>query len=181
MQWNQPTWRQIMKPEEVDGASAERAAKGFRVPALGQAASLRPETRGVPSNDRQHDLSLDGHRTSAVSRHPNGLFAQNTAATSDYSLGANSAHIQGTYPVSGPPPVAVQESVPHVTNTIATQSLPSATRTRAQHLNPPPTLLLSAQEHASSRVRSLLERDWTTPELGLGALGLYSLYCMVSA
>ena len=101
---NYPTWRQIFKPFEVDGASLEATRHVYRqVPALGQAASAPPEISGVPANDRPHSLSLDGHQGSAVSNHPNGLFAQNTAATSDYSLAANSAMFQGPYPGGGAP------------------------------------------------------------------------------
>ena len=88
-----PTWRQIMRPHEVNGADFETARMVYkRDPAFGQAASAPPELLGVPSNDRPHSLALDSHRDSVIANHPDGQFASNSAATSDYSLGANIAH-----------------------------------------------------------------------------------------
>lgn len=55
----------------------------------GRAASL-PHIPGVFASDKTHHDALDGHKHSAVSSHPDGQFAMNTAATSDNSSHANS-------------------------------------------------------------------------------------------
>ena len=201
-QW--PTWRQIMKPHEVNGADRAAAAYVYRrVPALGQAPSALPELAGEPSNDRTHIRALDGHLDSAISSHQDGRFAQNTAATQDHSLGANYATFMGPFPAGGLRPVALPnytvdvegnvdqgqavtrvwdrdqggiEGIIAPTDPTATQSQLSADRTRATHLEGQPELLVKAATWYGSRMSSVLERDWSTPELGLGALGVYMAY-----
>ena len=184
---NYPTWRQIFKPHEVDAADLNAVRHFYKqVPALGRAASVQAEIPGVPSSDRSHNLALDGHRDSALSSHPDGLYAQNTAATDDYSLGANLATFRGPYPAGGLRPVALPNYTEFVTGSMAgepgtirygqrgkTPSQLSAQRTRAPHLQDQPELFISAESQGAYRVRSLLEREWSTPELGLLAAGAY--------
>ena len=101
-----PTWRQYYKPHEVDGADWIAAHHmNTKVRNLGRAASLLSHIEGVFSNDRSHSHALDGHQDSVISNHPDGLFGLNSAATTDYSLGANSAHFRGPYPGGGLRPV----------------------------------------------------------------------------
>ena len=200
-----PTWRQIMKPHEVNGADFEAANHVFRqVPALGLGASLRPEIRGVPANDRTHILSLDGHLDSAISNHQDGRYAQNTAATTDYSLGANSAYLMGPgLPPGGLLQVGVPDrdfeasSITRYSDGYSTArgrgpmtaSQLSAQRTRNTHgfgkyadtpRSEQPDLLTLKADGYGSRVLSVLQREWSAPELGLGAMGLYMAYSVVA-
>lgn len=99
---NYPTWRMLQKPYEVGEADILATRHYYKkVPALGRAASAPPEVKGVVSLDRAHSAALDGHRDSALASHPDGRFAQNTAATSDYSHGANSEIFTGPYQIGG--------------------------------------------------------------------------------
>lgn len=211
-QW--PTWRQIMKPHEVNGADRAAAAYVYRrVPALGQAPSALPELAGVPSNDRTHIRALDGHLDSAISSHQDGRFAQNTAATQDHSLGANYATFMGAFPAGGLRPVALPNYTVDVEGNVdqsyegrgtvtrvwdrdqggiegyiapvdptATASQLSEGRigtTKSAHdrfNSREPELLVKAATWYGSRMSSVLEREWSAPELGLGALGVYMAY-----
>ena len=191
-----PTWRQIYEPHEVNGADFKAARHVYKqVPAAGRAASVPPEIPGVPSNDRPHSLALDGHQDSEVSSHPDGRFAQNTAATSDHSLGANTAHFAGPFPGGG------LHQAPDVTGAIsldanlevsraktgviatlahATPSQLFAQRMRAKHLEGQPELLVKKPSIMPTRVLSALEAEWGPPALGLAALGLYVAYSILA-
>jgi hypothetical protein len=187
-QW--PTWRQVMKPFEVNGASIAAAHHVYKkAPVGGQAASVPPVVAGVPSNDRPHTRELDGHRDSAISSHPDGQYAQNTAATSDYSLGANYAIFKGPYPGGGLRPVALPSHTTLVPGTphgdagtvlrgggTATASRLSEQRTSRLPLGEQPELLVKAETSTGYRWRSVLEREWTVPQLALGAAGVYMVY-----
>ena len=185
-----PTWRQLFKPHEVNGADFQAAAHVYsRVPALGQAASLPPEIPGVPLSDRVHINALDGHVDSALSNHPDGRFAQNTAVTSDYSLGANYATFTGpslapgrlqpvtlpNYTINTNPTRANSSGIIGPPKSVTASQL-SEQRMRAPHLQNQPELLVKAAAPGYLRTGSVLSREFTTPELGLGALGLYMAY-----
>lgn len=182
-----PTWRQLFKPHEVNGADFHAAQQTYkRAPARGRAASVPPEVAGVLSNDRSHVPALDGHRDSAISSHPDGLYAQNTAVTTDHSLGANSAIHRGPYPGGGLLPVAVPDYTLITSGEDAgTIKLPArgettsrlfANRAGRSHLAEQPELLVKAETEVAYRWRSVLERDWSAAELGLGAMGVYMAF-----
>ena len=83
---------------EIDGAK-RNAYAGYPRQGLGASAPHDPfimQPHSV-SNDKPHEPSLDGALNSAVSNHPNGLFAQNTLATSSYSRGANWETLRGRF------------------------------------------------------------------------------------
>ena len=190
-----PTWRQIYEPHEVNGADFKAAQHVYKqVPAAGRAASVPPEIPGVPSNDRPHSLALDGHQDSEVSSHPDGRFAQNTAATSDHSLGANTAHFAGPFPGGGlhqapefdhfteAGGTVVRTTAPTGTlgTSTATRSELFANRMRARQLEGQPELLVKKPSIMPTRVLSALEAEWGPPALGLAALGLYVAYSILA-
>ena len=60
---------------------------------FGRAASAPELVAGTLSTDKQPQPELDGYMSSAISSHPDGQFALNTAATSTNSLAANLEHM----------------------------------------------------------------------------------------
>ena len=63
----------------------------WRDPARGLAASHPPEVTGVSINDFNHNSNVDGHPFAQNANMLDSQFAQNTAATSNYSRHANFA------------------------------------------------------------------------------------------
>lgn len=154
-------------------------------PGAGQAPSLRPvDLEGpVPATDQSHNNVLDGHEFSQVSSHPDGLFALNTAATSNHSLNANYAHFQRDLLTLGLPSEALSYKANQPLENPSLPSLPVSTSRLyedrdnwLQGVGGGPEIMVKNIPAARSRISSLLTRDWTGSELGLMGLGLYGAY-----
>ena len=154
----------------ADQELGSRRSAFARVPDGGQAASLPPAVRGVLASDKAHSLQLDGHPGSAIANHPDGLFAMNTAATSDHSLHANYETFRGT--LTGwnePEGDAAQEHLAALSGPTRSVSTGTLTAQRAERLSEQPDLLVKDALPGSSR-------GFTGTQLAVGAIGLYAAY-----
>lgn len=132
---------------------------------------------GVLSSDKSHDPSLDGHAHSAVARHPDGQFAQNTAATSSHSLSANVEHLiawgyQETDPKGPAQDHLLNPSGPSGSESTAT--LASTREQRVRGVLQDGSLLVKD----ASRLEKLLDGPFTNAMMLGGALGATVLYSM---
>ena len=159
----------------ADQELGSRRSAFARVPDGGQAASLPPAVRGVLASDKAHSLPLDGHPGSAIANHPDGLFAMNTAATSDHSLHANYETFRGTLTGWNETMVledgneAAQEHLTALSDPTRSVSTGTLTAQRAERLSEQPDLLVKDALPGSSR-------GFTGTQLAVGAIGLYAAY-----
>tara|TARA_Y100001972_G_scaffold125830_1_gene177946 strand:- start:1596 stop:2075 length:480 start_codon:yes stop_codon:yes gene_type:complete len=153
------------------------------------AASLPPESLAAIASDKPHSSVLDGHAGSAVANHPDGLFAANTAATSDHSLHAN-FDLLNQDPLAG-----TYLQLDRTLDTTSGQLLGDPTReisgkvgysflAKDRLLNNPgaeqPEAIVKGALAGPRRVLSALSREYSGHELALGALGLYAAYSVVA-
>ena len=152
-------------------------------PAGGLAASLPPvhfEDRSTLASDKPHSV-LDGHQASAVSSHPDGRFAMNTAATSDHSRHANYETFRGmlTDWTQGEPGDAHQTPIENPSAPTVFASTSQLVGQRSTRLHGMPELLVKDAAPGRWSPLSVLGRPMTGSELGLGAFGLYAAYSLV--
>jgi len=139
------------------------------IPGNGQAASFLPETAGVKTTDKAHNRPLDGHFFAQVANHLNGLFALNTAATSEHSSDANSkAGIEPAKTTADHMGGGLEDLV---SSLITADQLPPATAMR----NGKGALVVAdAQDTKPTHMRGeLWTGEWTVPQLvgvGMGVL-----------
>jgi hypothetical protein len=155
-------------------------------PAGGLAASLPPvpfEDRSTLSSDKPHNSVLDGHQASAVSSHPDGRFAMNTAATSDHSRHANYETFRGILTgwnrTEGDPGRAHQTPIANPLARTVFASTSQLVGQRSTRLHGQPELLVKDAAPGRWSPLSVLGRPMTGTELGLGAFGLYAAYSLV--
>ena len=155
-------------------AGANRNAYSL-VPGAGQAASHPPEVRGVRAHNEGHSQQLDGHPNSEIASHPDGQFAMNTAATSEYSSSANARHYYPTRPRFQTLDARTsQYAAPPRDKAWTTAQLLHKRDDRLEGSWDSEVMVKTAQ-HERSRRMSFLAPEVTAPQLGLGALGLYLL------
>ncbi len=137
------------------------------IPGNGQAASFLPETAGVKTTDKAHNKPLDGHFFAQVANHLNGLFALNTAATSNHSSDANSEtgkeiKTEGDHMGGG-----LED---RITSLLTADVLPPATAMRDGRGK---LVVAEAQDTKPSKMGDLWTGEWTVPHLvgiGMGML-----------
>ena len=178
---SQPTWRQLMKPYEIDGAAITSARGTYKLgPGAGQAPSAQREIRGVIYNDIDANTpdrySLDGHEGSQVASHPDGRFAQNTAGTSNSAL-ANfdlRSLVSANMDTEGIP---AQEHLANPSGPSGTTSYSGLAKNRASRLEQAGASVLVAPARESSTGRtSLLTGEWGVAQLaGVSAAALMTL------
>jgi hypothetical protein len=174
---------------EIDGV--RRNAYSL-VPGAGQAATVPREIDGVQVSDAGHNTVLDGHQDSQIASHPDGQFAQNTAATSNHSLSAN-FELFKTYGFLGSPldfsdhRGEKRAQAPLPTGSFGlTQRVPlsNLSAARSQRLSDQPYLdqapysVKDASESPNRRFYSNLMSGWQVPQVALLGLGIYAAYSM---
>tara|TARA_B100000035_G_scaffold229636_1_gene197839 strand:- start:1215 stop:1754 length:540 start_codon:yes stop_codon:yes gene_type:complete len=151
----------------------------------GLAASLPSAVEAVIASDKSHHSVLDGHTHSAVANHPDGQFALNTAATSDHSVHANYETFRPTFRywtdtiVDEEKGVAAQQPLLNSSGPTVSVSISKLDTQRRDRLFDQPELLVKPTA-SSSRVSSLLTREWSGHELMAGAVGLYAAYSVLA-
>ena len=158
-------------PDMIDGA---RRNTYSLVPGAGQAASHRVEVPGVLANDQSHQAEVDGHEGSGIALHPNGRFARNTAATSEYSLNANVAHYKPPATGYSRDPRTGRRLVDDRKREVSASELLFKRDKRLEGEYDSELMIKTAQYERSRRM-SFFTQEWTAPQLGLGALALYAL------
>lgn len=152
-------------------------------PGGGLAASLPLEVHSALASDKPHNTVLDGHQASAISSHPDGLFAMNTAATSDHSQHANYETFREIFTdwnqTEGDPGRATVAPLPNPSAPTVFASTSQLVGRRSTRLHGQPELLVSDAAPGRWSPLSVLGRPWTGTELGLGAFGLYAAYSLV--
>jgi len=162
---------------EVDGAKRNAY---YRAPGAGQAPSARRYVRGVLSNDKGHDLVMDGHQGSALAGHPDGLFAQQTAASSQNSLNANyelptQAMAYEEYLAEGQR--TDLQPLPHggFSMEVTKGRLFANRADRRDAWGMEPEILVAKRSDGVRRFGDFLSGEWQVPQLAGLALGGYTL------
>lgn len=157
---------------EIDGV--RRNAYSL-APGAGQAASVRPVIQGVQTSDAKHNDLLDGHRDSAVASHPDGQFAQNTAATSSHSNSANSKHFYPQRPVMA---TYDQRSGEYLDPGWRDQWVEP--RVYGDRANEAEILVKTAQTARHRRMDFLTNQlPWGYQQWALGAFAVYAIYSAI--
>lgn len=154
-----------------------------QVPGGGQAASV-PADGGVPATDKPFNPTLDGHKFSVVSLHPNGLFARNVAATSDHSLHANLEHDMsrdhkiGATGIMGSSSGQAEQDTQMAMRELVQSTLLSEDLPRDGAVNEVVVSAAAGQPGAHWFRGSPMQGEWTVPHLagiGVGVLALSTL------
>lgn len=161
-----------------------------RVQGLGRAASHPVEIQGVSYNDAGHHPALSGHLHAQNANMFDSQFAENTAATSDYSFHTNALHYATLSSAAGLPMGYTQPnpSGPAQAHLAGLKSggyssVSELFEKRASRLLHQPggeLMVKGPAEKAPMTLTSLLTRDWTGTELGVAGLASYAAFSVLA-
>ena len=173
---------------------SQRPPEGFeakkRALEHGRAASHPVEIQGVSYNDAGHHPALSGHLHAQNANMFDSQFAENTAATSDYSFHTNALHYATLSSAAGLPMGYTQPnpSGPAQAHLAGLKSggyssVSELFEKRASRLlgqEGGELMIKGPAEKAPMTLTSLLTRDWTGTELGVAGLASYAAFSVLA-